>query len=92
MCSDHVQQFYLPLLEGQSGQVSPACSLKQRYVPPRLNVPLLFQSGQSPRSEEHLQEEDKGSQDKVTHKYFLKARNSLSVTSANICQLLKTCS
>lgn len=51
------QQSYLPLLEGVPGQVSPAGGLEQRDVPPGLNVPLLLQPGQSPRSEEHLQEE-----------------------------------
>lgn len=51
------QQPYLPLLEGVSGQVSPAGGLEQRDVPPGLDVPLLLQPGQRPRSEEHLQDE-----------------------------------
>lgn len=52
-----MQSSYLPLLEGKSGQISPAGSLEQRDVPPGLNVPLLLQPGQSSRSEEHLQED-----------------------------------
>ena len=55
--SHYMQQPYLPLLEGLSGQVSPAGSLEQRDIPPGLNVSLLLQPGQSPRSEEHLREE-----------------------------------
>lgn len=59
-CNHYVQQSYLSLLEGMPSQVSPACSLEHRDVPPCLHVPLLLQPGQSPRPEEHLQEERKG--------------------------------
>lgn len=49
-----VQQTYLSLLEGLSGQVSSAGSLEQSYISPGLDIALLLQPGQGACSEEHL--------------------------------------
>lgn len=67
-----VLESYLPLLEGLSGQISPAGSLEQRDVPPGLNVTLLLQLGKSPRSEEDLQVEKKGCSQSHTHLFSFK--------------------
>lgn len=89
----YVQQSYLPLLKGMSGQVSPAGSLEQRDVPPGLNIPLLLQPGQSSCSEEHLPEEKGALKQSHTLILFLKVGTHGHINTAeNICQLWKNSS
>lgn len=50
-----VKRTYLPLLEGLSGQVASARSLKQGNVAPGLDISVLLQLRQNTCSEKHLQ-------------------------------------